>query len=356
MRILFDGYWWSRGPLANRSVQRDIISTWSEDYPEDELVVALRRGDEAIEGLPARVDVVRTRLWPHALSNVAELPRLARRARAELVIAHNYTPLTRRCATFIHDAMFIEHPEWFSLRERLYFWPMLPTARWAAHVFTSSGAEAERIRRDSRGRLRVTPIGLGVPQSLTAAEPQRPAGVPDGGFALCVGRLNIRKNLAAVIHGAVESTSIGPGHPLLVVGSAEYSGRVAEVPTEFRAAVLDGSVRFLGRVSDPELAWLYRHAALAITLSLDEGFGLPAVEAAVFGAPLVASDIAVFRETVGGYADFVDPLGGGSAVAAAIDARWGRVPGSGARATILEHYSWSAVVGRLRQAVLIRSS
>jgi len=349
MRVLFDGYWWFTGPLANRSVQRDLITTWAADFPDDQLVIALRaNGPDEPTDVPAGASVVRTRLWPHAASNVAELPVLARRMRADVAVVHNYTPATGRAATFIHDTMFVDHPEWFSLAERVYFWPMLVTARRAAAVFTSTRTESERIRRQTRGRLPVTAIGLGVPTALAESLPSRPSAAPEDGFALCVGRLNVRKNLAAVIRGAIASGSVGPEHPLLVVGSSKYSGRNAELPEEFRPATDDGSVRFLGRITDGELAWLYEHTSLVITLSLDEGFGLPAVEAALFGAPLVASDIPVFRETVGGYADFVDPRGSGSSVGAAIDGRWARAPSEEARAAVTSRYGWSAVVARLR--------
>lgn len=349
MRVLFDGYWWFTGPLANRSVQRDLIATWAADFPEDELLLALRaKGDETPTDLPAGVSVVRTRLWPHAASNVAELPVLARRVAADITVVHNYTPATGRVATFIHDTMFVDHPEWFSPTERVYFWPMLVTARRAAAVFTSTRTEAERIRRQTRGRLPVTAIGLGVPTGLAGSVASRPAAAPESGYALCVGRLNVRKNLAAVIRGAIAAGSVGPEHPLLIVGNSEYSGRNAELPDEFRPATEDGSVRFLGRITDGELAWLYQHTSLVITLSLDEGFGLPAVEAALFGAPLVASDIPVFRETVGGYADFVDPRGSAAEVAAAIDGRWARPPSEVAREEVTKRYEWSAVVARLR--------
>jgi len=56
------------------------------------------------------------------------------------------------------------------------------------------------------------------------------------------------------------------------------------------------------------LKWLYTHCALFVCLSLDEGFGLPVVEAATLGCRVLASDIPVFRETIGCHATFVDAL------------------------------------------------
>lgn len=354
MRVLFDAFWWFSGPLANRSVQRDLIATWAEEYPGDELIVALRaNGPAGVDDLPDGAESVRTRLWPHAVSNAVELPVLARRVRPDITIAHNYTPVVGRTATFIHDTMFVDSPEWFSLAERVYFWPMLPLARRADIVLTSTGTESRRIARQTHDRIVAVPTGLAVPRGLASAEPVRPdaAVALARGYALCVGRLNVRKNLAAVIRGAMASSSVGPDTPLLIVGSSEYSGRGTDVPPEFRAAVEAGSIRFLGRIGDPELAWLYAHASVAVTLSLDEGFGLPAVEAARFAAPLVASDIPVFRETVTGYADFVAPDAPAETVGAAIDRRWGRSPASDARDTVLERYDWAAAVRTLRAAL-----
>ncbi|MEE3703896.1 hypothetical protein V2H43_10825, partial [Pasteurella multocida] len=146
MRILFDGYWWHTGPGANRTVQREMIRAWAARFPEDDLTVALRRGAPA-DDLPEGVRVARTRLWPHAASNRWELPRLAAAARADATVSHNYAPASGPSLVFVHDVMFEEHPEWFSRAERLYFRPMLPWARRATAVATSTRTEAARILR-----------------------------------------------------------------------------------------------------------------------------------------------------------------------------------------------------------------
>ena len=68
----------------------------------------------------------------------------------------------------------------------------------------------------------------------------------------------------------------------------------------------DGSM-LPGFVSDEALACLYRGAAAVVSPSLAEGFGLPAVEAAACGAPVVLSDIPAHRETLGDAALFFPP-------------------------------------------------
>ena len=38
MRVMFDAFWWGRGPGANRTVQREFIRTWAEVFPGDDYV------------------------------------------------------------------------------------------------------------------------------------------------------------------------------------------------------------------------------------------------------------------------------------------------------------------------------
>ena len=61
------------------------------------------------------------------------------------------------------------------------------------------------------------------------------------------------------------------------------------------------------RGDDDVLADLYSHAACLVFPSLQEGFGIPLLEAATFGCPVACSDIEVFREVMGESAHFFDP-------------------------------------------------
>ncbi|WP_347756889.1 glycosyltransferase family 1 protein [Agrococcus sp. ProA11] len=349
MRVLFDAYWWQRGPGANRTVQRELLLAWTRAFPHDELIVALRRDAEAA-GLPDGAGTARTSLWPHALSNRWELPRIASRTSADIVVCHNYTPASGPSLVFIHDVMFLEQPQWFSRAERAYFAPMLPWARRASIVAVSTETEAARVLRHAP-RLRPPVVtGLGVPPGLQGAMQRPPAIAADAEFAVTVGRLNVRKNLETVMNAAARSRRITPTSPLVVVGGVEHSGRGSTVPERARPLLQDGRIVMLGPVPDEQLAWLYAHAALTISLSLDEGFGMPSVEAASFGSPLLVSDIPVFRETVGDYAAFVPPLDE-AAAAAQLDATWGARPSAAARERAIADYTWDAAVRRLRGAI-----
>lgn len=307
MRVLFDGHWLiSHGPISGRVVVRSLLEAWLDAFPEDEVTVAVPKPDLAAAEcwLDGRGHAVATRLRPHGLSCAVELAGLARRhGPFDVTFSQNYTPLAGPAATFVHDVLFQSNPEWFTPTERAYFRWMPRLARRARVVLTSSEHEAERIRRHNRHLLDVAPIGLGLSTDLLDVTPEP---VDDlGDFLLSVGRLNVRKNLATSIEGTLASGVLSRELPLVVVGEPE--GRTAEHPPAVKRAIEDGRVRFLGGVSDAQLSWLYSKARLFVYLSLDEGFGLPPLEALHFGCPALVSDVPIFHETLGEGATFVSP-------------------------------------------------
>lgn len=348
MRVFFGGFWWARGPASNRQVLREFIWAWEREFPQDEITVAVRRASIHIaqSELPDRVTVVGLRLKPQGVSVILEQPFIARRMHADVSITHNFTPAFGPAAVFIHDYMFLTSPEWFTLKERAYFSLMPVTARRATWVFTSSQSEADRISRLSRGRT-VIPVGLAIGRGLANAAPRRPEGVDgiSGDFLLCVGRLNARKNLANTIEAALASGRATEESPLVIVG--EPQGRSADLPAAVTEAVDRGAVRFLGFIDDAELAWLYRNTSLLLFLTRDEGFGLPVLEARYFGAPVVVSDIPVFREILGPNASYADP-DDVSAIADTIRAAPKRTATMGPSDL---GYSWEASVHAMRKAI-----
>ena len=90
---------------------------------------------------------------------------------------------------------------------------------------------------------------------------------------------------------------------LIIVGEIESEHYLRLIPISLRDKVL-----ILNQVTDNELSWLYRNCQIFSFLSLDEGFGLPVLEALYFNCTLLLSDIKVFREISKGKAEFVNPM------------------------------------------------
>ncbi|WIE65415.1 glycosyltransferase family 1 protein [Curtobacterium sp. MCLR17_036] len=281
----------------------------------------------------------------HPLINAVALP-LAHRWHGpfDATLAQNFAARVEGSGVFVHDVLFQSNPEWFTRTERIYLSAIPRSARRAAVVFTSSHSEQQRISTRNPRLRRVEATGLGLPSAILLSQGTADPDLEPGRFLLTVGRLNIRKNVGSVIESALRSARVSPAMPLVVVGSPD--GRGEGLSARARAAVADGSIRFTGAVDDARLAWLYRECRLMLFLSLDEGYGLPPMEAAASGAPVVASERPVFREVLGGAASYVDPLDVDSiaeVVQAELDRPWRRDPRSapGAR-------SWTEVAASIR--------
>ncbi|WP_252189837.1 MULTISPECIES: glycosyltransferase [unclassified Rhodococcus (in: high G+C Gram-positive bacteria)] len=171
---------------------------------------------------------------------------------------------------------------------------------------TTTRHEADRVSTYNTISAEVAVTGLGLSTTLLEARSRQPGHpLKTRGFLLTVGRLNIRKNLENTIAAAIESGAISEDFPLVVVG--QRSGRLPETSESVRSGVAAGAIVFIEFVPDEELRWLYENCALFCFLSLGEGYGLPPVEAAYFGARVLVSDIPVLRENLGACAQYVDP-------------------------------------------------
>lgn len=344
--MLFDAFWWSSGPPSGRNVLGSLVTQWRRAFPEDRVTIARPTGEKLGEGemaVPAGVDVLSTRIPQHAISTTLELSGTRGQ---DVVISQNFTPWRSDAvrAVFVHDVLFQAHPEWFTPAERRYLSLIPRLARRADLVFTSSRSESERIIRfNPRLSAKTHAVGLGLAEDFRLAAPTAPARrFTPGSFLLTVGRLNVRKNLEFLVEALLDSGTINPDNPLVVVG--EPNGMTGTSRAFDRAVAERCAVR-LGYAATGELKWLYSNCAAFVFPSLDEGFGLPVLEAAWAGAPIALSAIPSFLE-FGAIGEFFDPREPESAVAAVKSAIAG-----GPNGQRLAAYNWAAVVGSMRERI-----
>ncbi|MDR3718459.1 MAG: glycosyltransferase family 1 protein [Bryobacteraceae bacterium] len=122
-------------------------------------------------------------------------------------------------------------------------------------------------------------------------------------WILHVGAVQTRKNLLRLIE-AFERVAPAPWRLVLAggdgFGAGEIRDRAAESPARDR-------IEFPGWVDDHRLEELYARSSLLAFPSLDEGFGIPVLEAMAWGVPVVASNRSSLPEVCGDAALLVDP-------------------------------------------------
>jgi glycosyltransferase involved in cell wall biosynthesis len=348
LHLLLDAYWWVSGAASGRNVLTSLVATWSSHHPDDTLTLAVRPHERAMISDELARSGIR--------AEMIEYPRLARfqalaawslgrRASGfDAVLTQNFATRSRDTLScvLVHDAMYVEHPEWFSIPERAYLSMLRPSLRAADVICTTSHAETARIARVWPETLsRLHPVGLGVPIGLTEAASRRPDSIRDDKpFILVVGRLNIRKNLRRLLDAFVGDASLSSAYRLVVVG--EPDGKLDPSAT----ASEENSVSFLDGIGDAELRWLYAHCALFVFPSLDEGFGLPLIEAHAMGARVSASDIPPFRE-LGGVQEYFDPHSPADIARAMSAALTHPSPAASG-----ESHSWQPVVDGIREVIV----
>jgi glycosyltransferase involved in cell wall biosynthesis len=185
-------------------------------------------------------------------------------------------------------------PAWFRRLARY----ILAGLRKAAVVFCSTAAVRDQLLLNEvvePGRLVSAPYGVAAEFTPYAAEPVTLPVRVDSPFLLHVGSPIPRKRLDVLLDIFAAVRARAPDVRLVQVGGP-WPGPLAAGIERMGIGPAVTQIRGLGR---PQLAELYRRAAIVLVPSEAEGFGLPVIEALACGAPVIASDIPPLREAGG---------------------------------------------------------
>jgi glycosyltransferase involved in cell wall biosynthesis len=139
---------------------------------------------------------------------------------------------------------------------------------------------------------------LGVPIPVAGALPDN---IPtDRPYFVTIGTIEPRKNHALLLD---IWDRLGPDAPrLYIIGGRGW----ADATTFARLERLPQTVQVLSGLPDSAVAAVLQNARALLFPSLAEGFGLPPVEAAAMGVPVVASNLSVIRELLGDFAVYLN--------------------------------------------------
>jgi len=251
------------------------------------------------------------------LKAVSELTLLGKLADGRVDLLHSVA-MTAPLRTHAVNVVTLADVTWIVAPEpgeaatmRLWRAIVPPIARRADRVLALSQAGADHIvehLRVSRERIDVVPLASGGTELLTPT-PERELrarlGLGDGPVVLTVSAKRSNKNLVRTIRAMDGVLERWPDAVLVMPGNPTPHER------ELRALVaelgLSGSVVFPDYVDACDLEGLYSLASCFVFASINEGFGIPLLEAMRRGVPVACSRASALPEVAGDAARYFDP-------------------------------------------------
>jgi len=256
----------------------------------------------------------------------------------------------------VHDLAFLRAPEQFTRRGVRFFHRAIELARRdATLVMCPSQATLDDCAANGFApeRLRLVPWGIEprpVEESTVAGVRAR-FGLA-GRYVLWTGTIEPRKNLAALLD-AFERLPHGDV-TLVLAGPQGWNEQLGD-----RVARLGHRVRLVGFVDPDVLRALYAGADLFCFPSLEEGFGLPVLEAMAQGTAVITSTGTATAEVAGDAGVLVDPRDTpalGDALARLLDDDVERHRlGAAGRDRVVERFGWDRTA-RALSAVLTEAA
>jgi glycosyltransferase involved in cell wall biosynthesis len=228
----------------------------------------------------------------------------------------NFVPLIHlgyKTIPVFHDAFFFETPENYG---KLWLWlykkTAIPAAKRSPFVVTPSAWAKKQINNYtgiSNDKLVVIPEG---PKTLNrslnienADDALKSFSLKPGSYILHVGSMFKRKNIPALIHAFGKLKTTGYPQLKLVLAGPLPSNRFENdhelITNAIEETGLQDDIVLTGYLPDSALAQLYQNASMYVFPSINEGFGIPVLEAFSYGLPVLVANNTALPE-VGGTA------------------------------------------------------
>jgi glycosyltransferase involved in cell wall biosynthesis len=336
MRIGIDGGCWGNRRGYGRFL-REILAALARRDRRNEYVVFLDSDAHQsfrMEGpfRPVRVELSSPVADAASSEGRRSIPDLLRMARAvlreplDLIFfpsVYSYFPVASRRPVIvcIHDTIPERNPKlhFASWRQAVFWRAKVRLALTQAAIVLTVSEYSKRclieVLRIPEAKIRVVYEAASPGfRKLEPAPPKEP-------WLLYVGGFNPHKNLDTLVRAFARLAPRWPEAKLLLVGnhiSDSFKGVAGALQQQAARLGLAERVIFTGYVPDEELCRLYHRAAMVVLPSLEEGFGLPALEAMACGTAIVASRGHAVEEVAGEAGLFVDATSD-AALAAAIE-------------------------------------
>lgn len=220
-----------------------------------------------------------------------------------------------KTSVVIYDMFPLIHPEWFpsSHFKRVYYKWCSIFFRKVDNIICISRKVAddvieyykkENICRNKELKIFCIPMGADVLETVELRNPVIRDEIKNIFLVptfIMVGTVEPRKGHNIVLEALNKLLEAGIEVQILIIGKDGWSNQSFKKKL-WKNIYYNEKIFWYQDVSDVELSYCYKNAKAIILASLDEGYGLPIIEAAHYKLPIICSDIPIFKEVTQGKA------------------------------------------------------
>jgi len=322
MRIAFDAR--ASGDFGIGTHIRNLVRALGQvDRDNEYILICSNENKDDFQNLPPNFQIVHYRNTERDWRDHVAFPAFLGRFHADLHhIPVNRVPILMRrpYVVTIHDMGRLVYSEQRGIERQWNFWMrrrglvranrvIAVSSATQRDVETVMGVPSEKIRRIydalDQGFLeladRERPFAKGVLERYGVTYP----------YILYAGSIRAQKNIPRLIEAFTVVRSELASDPkysdlrLIIIGGDSTQNPTVRLAVSRTRST--GFVRFFGFVSQETLRTFYENAAAFAFPSLNEGFGLPPLEAMTCGTPVLTSNVSSLPEVVGDAAVLVNP-------------------------------------------------
>ena len=182
--------------------------------------------------------------------------------------------------------------------------------RYSTFIASDSHATVDdfnQLFQVAKKKFVVLPLGIGqdIVGPVVPNQP-RPDCLPTNReYLFTISTIEPRKNLPMLFAAFAKIANKYPELDLVIAGVKGW--KTEGIIEQVAALGIEDRVHFLGFVPDTEVPALFQNARVAVTASLEEGFGLPVLEAMTFGTVVASSNSGALTEVGGDVPFYFNP-------------------------------------------------
>lgn len=321
MKIVIDGVRLTHRPAGVIDITISIINSLSHNFPNYEIIVLTHNKlhyevEKQLEKNPNIKIVIKKTLFLQSKGlywSLFKINSVIKEIKPDLFIAPNsllspiFFPKNVNVLVYIHDLVYLLHPDSMNFITKIQM-KMLQkySIRRANFFWTNSIYTKNQLQNFFSNTIAEKPIfsGGGInPSFLKKIEYPVLNHTKylffDKKYLLFVGTQEPRKNVLFLLKLFYEIKNLD--YHLVIVGSEGW-GKLKESIEKiiYKEDFPKDRLHFTGYVNQADLISIYKSASVFISTSLNEGLGLPQLEAMALGIPVISPDNSAMTEVVSG--------------------------------------------------------